>query len=144
MSSQVKNATAKPNMVSTKTNQKDASSPTAPPLPQTQHEITYSLDSADESIVIDTLINNPKQLRQKLKQSKMDREQLTQLQENYLRLLEQYAEAENFIDTFRLGAAHTKSNSNLSANTPSLNMFQVDLKKSCFSFSQIKDRFCIR
>jgi hypothetical protein len=91
---------------------------------QQQHEITYSLDSADESIVVDTLINNPTQLKQKLKQSKMDREQLTQLQENYLRLLEQYAEAENFIDTFRLGA-HTKSNSNLSANTPSLNMFQV-------------------
>jgi Tfp pilus assembly protein FimV len=135
MSSQLKNTTetqnTKPNVDSTKINQKDTS---VQPLPQAQHEITYSLDSADESIVVDTLINNPKQLRQKLKQSKMDREQLTQLQENYLRLLEQYAEAENFIDTFRLGAAHTKSNSNLSANTPSLNMFQVRNKKGFSTF----------
>ena len=113
-----------------------ASSPPAPApanpsaTPQTiAHEITYSLDS-DESIIVDTLLNNPRQLKAKLKQSKMDREQLNQLQENYLRLLEQYAEAENFIDTFRLGNQATKSNSNLNANTPSTNMFQV----SCCSF----------
>ena len=109
---------------------------------QPQHEITYSLDS-DESLIVDNLINNPTQLKEKLKQGKMDREQLNQLQENYLRLLEQYAEAENFIDTVRLGtatsagsatsaggvggagSAQTKSNSNLNANTPSMNMFQV-------------------
>lgn len=70
--------------------------------PATHTEVTYTLDS-DESTIIDNLINDPEKLKKKLKQGKMDREQLNQLQENYLRLLEQYAEAENFIDTFRLG-----------------------------------------
>jgi hypothetical protein len=85
--------------------------------PSTQHEITYTLDS-DESTMIDGLINDPNKLKAKLKQSKMEREQLLQLQQNYLRLLEQYAEAENFIDKFRLA---TNANEN-----PSPNIFQVN------------------
>lgn len=80
--------------------------------PATHNEITYSLES-DESTMIDNLISDPDRLKEKLKQGKMDREQLNQLQENYLRLLEQYAEAENFIDTFRLGGQFTGNVANV-------------------------------
>lgn len=71
--------------------------------PATHNEITYTLDS-DESTIIDNLIKNPERLKQKLKQSRIERDQLNQLQQNYTRLLQQYAEAENFIDAFRLNA----------------------------------------
>lgn len=97
-----KNKTLSSNSTKSNLDQKDERY-TEGSRPSTQHEVTYSLDS-DESIVVDNLINNPLELKEKLKQGKVDREQLAQLQENYLRLLEQYAEAENFIDTFRLGA----------------------------------------
>ncbi|CAF0721952.1 unnamed protein product [Brachionus calyciflorus] len=77
--------------------------------PSTQNEITYSLDS-DESTIIDNLIKDPDRLKKKLKQSKLEREQLNQLQQNYTRLLQQYAEAENFIDAFRVnGQLYTNS-----------------------------------
>lgn len=89
------------------------------PRPATQNEIIYAMDS-DESTIIDNLINDPQKLKEKLKQSKIDREQLNQLQENYLKLLEQYAEAENFIDTFRLSSGHL-----VNGATPNLKMFQV-------------------
>jgi hypothetical protein len=81
------------------------------PTELVQNELTYSLDS-DDSIVIDNLISDPNKLKEKLKQNKMDREHLNQLQENYLRLLEQYAEAENFIDAFRLGIGFNATNGN--------------------------------
>lgn len=79
--------------------------------PATHNEITYTLDS-DESTIIDNLIKNPDRLKQKLKQSRIERDQLNQLQQNYTRLLQQYAEAENFIDAFRLNAQIGGSSSN--------------------------------
>ncbi|RNA16806.1 hypothetical protein BpHYR1_025547 [Brachionus plicatilis] len=79
--------------------------------PATHNEITYTLDS-DESTIIDNLINNPDRLKQKLKQSRIERDQLNQLQQNYTRLLQQYAEAENFIDAFRLNAQIGGNSSN--------------------------------
>ena len=95
--------------------------------PPTNHDINYSLES-DESIMVDNLLNNPVELKKVLREGKMDKEQLNQLQENYLHLLEQYAEKENFIDTFRLGYNLNALN-NFQANntpaTPSSNMFQV-------------------
>lgn len=70
--------------------------------PATQNDLLYSVES-DESTIVDNLISDPQKLKEKLRQSKLEREQLSQLQQNYLQLLEQYAEAENFIDMFRLG-----------------------------------------
>jgi len=102
-----------------KNNQEEQQDRSRPP---TTVNINYSLDS-DESIAMDDLINNPAELKKILREGKMDKEQLNQLQENYLRLLEQYAEKENFIDTFRLGY-----NANMVGTapvTPSSNMFQV-------------------
>jgi len=64
--------------------------------------LNYSIES-DESFMLEDLINNPAELKKKLKEGKMDKEQLGQLQQNYIHLLEQYAEKENFIDKFRLG-----------------------------------------
>lgn len=90
--------------------------------PPTTVNINYSADS-DDSMMMDNLMNNPTELKKILREGKMDKEQLSQLQENYLHLLEQYAEKENFIDTFRLGY-----NANMAATapvTPSATMFQV-------------------
>ena len=69
----------------------------------TKNDINYSSADSDESSVVDNLINNPSELKRILKEGKMDREKLGQLQDSYLNLLEQYAEKENFIDMFRLG-----------------------------------------
>ena len=124
-----KNKTLSSNSTKSNLDQKDERY-TEGSRPSTQHEVTYSLDS-DESIVVDNLINNPIELKEKLKQGKVDREQLAQLQENYLRLLEQYAEAENFIDTFRLGA---RLNYNPNP-TPNLEINQVIV---FFSFTSRK------
>jgi hypothetical protein len=87
--------------------------------PSIMNDITYSLDS-DESIAVDDLLNDPEKLKQKLKQSKMNKDQLLQLQEDYMKLLEQYAEAENFIDAFRLTGQMTNA-----SITPNYKMFQV-------------------
>jgi hypothetical protein len=87
--------------------------------PSTLNDITYSLDS-DESITVDDLMNDPDRLRMKLKQSKLNKDQLVQLQEDYVKLLEQYAEAENFIDAFRLTGQMTNA-----SITPNFKMFQV-------------------
>ena len=105
---------------------KNQSEPTERSRPPTNHDINYSLES-DESIMVDNLLNNPVELKKVLREGKMDKEQLNQLQENYLHLLEQYAEKENFIDTFRLGYnLHALNNFQAHAPaTPSSNMFQV-------------------
>jgi hypothetical protein len=87
--------------------------------PSMANDITYSLDS-DESIAVDDLINDPSKLKEKLKQSKLNKDQLLQLQEDYMKLLEQYAEAENFIDAFRLTGQMTNA-----SITPNYKMFQV-------------------
>lgn len=91
-----------------------------PQRPATQNDVLYAVES-DESTIVDNLISDPQRLKEKLKQGKIDREQLSQLQENYLRLLEQYAEAENYIDTFRLSGHHIVGTN----ETPNLKMFQV-------------------
>lgn len=84
--------------------------------------LNYSIES-DESIQLDDLLNNPAELKKKLKESKMDKEQLGQLQQNYLHLLEQYAEKENFIDKFRLGydVNMNPNNSNSANNIQKVN-----------------------
>ena len=85
------------------------------------HEITYSLDSEDASLLENT-ISNPTELKARLKEElkrrKMTDELLDQLQENYDRLLEKHAEAENVIDSLRIGAKL-----NLEASNP--NFYQV-------------------
>jgi hypothetical protein len=81
----------------------------------------YTLDS-DESIVVEDLLNDKDKLKEKLKESKLNRDQLIQLQEDYVKLLEQYAEAENFIDTFRLMG---QMGLNFSSETPNMKIFQV-------------------
>lgn len=106
--------------------------------PATQNDLLYSIES-DESTIVDNLISDPQKLKEKLRQSKMEREQLSQLQQNYLRLLEQYAEAENFIDMFRLGGqpliglGGASTGGSATANpTPNAKMFQVNLLVSIF------------
>lgn len=92
--------------------------------PSTTVNINYSMDS-DESMMMDNLINNPEELKKILREGKKEKEQLNQLQENYLHLLEQYAEKENFIDMFRLHGYNATSSTTAPA-TPSANMFGVN------------------
>lgn len=94
------------------------------------NQLRYSLDS-DESFVVEELINDPDKLKEKLKQSKVNRDQLAQLQEDYMKLLEQYAEAENFIDAFRVTGQMSNAN-----QTPNIKMFQVSF--ILFSPPQLK------
>ena len=96
--------------------------------PATQSDLLYAVES-DESTIVDSLIKDPQKLKDKLRQSRVDREQLNQLQQNYLRLLEQYAEAENFIDMFRL------SGQGVISVTPNTNMFQVLVFTIYFEFN---------
>lgn len=92
--------------------------------PSTTVNINYSMDS-DESMMMDNLINNPEELKKILREGKKEKEQLNQLQENYLHLLEQYAEKENFIDMFRLHGYNATASTAAPA-TPSANMFGVN------------------
>jgi len=105
------------------TSNKQTSSSTRPSTTTTTNTnvnlLNYSIDS-DESLLLDNLINNPIELKKKLKESKMDKEQLEQLQQNYLHLLEQYAEKENFIDKFRLGYDWTNKNQPKRSSTANL------------------------
>lgn len=104
--------------------------------PATQNDLLYTVDS-DDSTVVDNLIKDPQKLKEQLKQSRMEREQLSQLQQNYLRLLEQYAEAENFIDMFRLGGQAVIDTGGTGTNahvTPNAKMFQV-VSSFCFPLS---------
>ena len=90
--------------------------------PSTTVNINYSIDS-DESMMMDNLMNNPEELKKILREGKKEKEQLNQLQENYLHLLEQYAEKENFIDMFRLHGYNAAAST--APATPSANMFGV-------------------
>lgn len=91
------------NRISSRNSIKFESTKDSAPRPATKNDINYSSADSDESSVVDNLINNPSELKRILKEGKMDKEKLGQLQDSYLNLLEQYAEKENFIDMFRLG-----------------------------------------